>query len=324
MNLEDDLRTTLLDRAERPAPHPDLLSAVTAGIHRNRRRRRALAAVAVVAVAAAAGTPLVLRHHPAPRPGPAATASVTPARPVYEAPTFPLRPGYLPAGIDASYGSVVTQLGPNLRLENSSGDADVLSIEEGPIRPDPETETPDSTTTVIQDRPASLHVTGHYDGARHGDTYVFVQWQRTDGTWVTVQSWGPRDSGTVRSIAQHLTGGARIPAVPTPFSLPFAPPGLILQYLGADQMCLATPDKAARERNPTGLCVTMQQGAFDPDGATDTWKVNGRRVAYLPDAASLIIEWGGDTQIEVGWDPQDIPLTHDQVVELSEGLYPTR
>jgi hypothetical protein len=58
MTLEEDLRLTLLDRAEKlPAPRPDLLVGVRAGVRRSNYGRAAVGVAAVVAAAiAVAGT----------------------------------------------------------------------------------------------------------------------------------------------------------------------------------------------------------------------------------------------------------------------------
>ncbi|WIM92584.1 hypothetical protein ACTOB_004532 [Actinoplanes oblitus] len=320
MTLEDDLRTTLLDRAAAPAPAPDLWASVTAGVRRDRRRRRILVAAAAAAVVAAgAAVPALLHDHDQAAPTPPA-ASTVPV-PVLEPVVFPLRPTWTPDRLKSDL-PYITQMGPNVRLDYEQGGT--LSTEIGPLRADWEVEATDVQQTEIHGRPAEVRLADTYDSAGPGDHFVGVRWRLTDGRWVSVLSLGPMSEGDVLKWARGLAGGREPNRLDPVFTVPFLPPGLVRQHQSSDALCFATPQVAATERQPSGLCLTLDVDNWDHADAQETWDINGREVAYYPDAASLSVQWGGDTAIDVTWDPEAIPLTHDEVVRFAAGLRYTR
>ncbi|GIF13630.1 hypothetical protein [Actinoplanes teichomyceticus] len=323
MTLEEELRTTLRDRAAVPAPQPELWATVAAAVHRDRRRRRVVAVGAVVAVIAAGAAAPVLRHQRTdPRPAVPATTT-TSAAPGWPTPVFPLRPTWMPPGLDTY--PFVAQMGPNRRLEYRNADGSVLATEVGPLQADWETEAERVYTARVHGRDAEVHVAQTYDGADAGERFAGVRWRLADGRWVSVLSWGERSDADVLRFARGLAGGHIAAREPVPYTLPFVPAGLVPQTWSDTVLCLAPPRIAAAERRPDGLCFDLTDDAgFDPASATESWTVDGRRVAYEPDAAGLVVEWGGDSQITVNWDPRQIRLRHDEVVRLAAGIRPAR
>ncbi|GAA2692148.1 hypothetical protein [Actinoplanes palleronii] len=323
MSVEEDLRTTLRDRADQAAPLPDLWAAVTAGVRRDQRKRRTLAAVAAVAVVAAGITVPTLLHDRGTDRLPAAPPTASPA--TFPAPVFPLRPTWLPAGVPTAFASTwtITQMGPNVRMEYTEGTT-VLGIEIGPLQADWETEATDIHQADVLSRPAEVHVAPGYDGSGAGERFVGVRWKMPATRWISVLSWGKLTEADVLRVARNLAAGEHIVSgYPAPFSFPSSPPGLVLQHQSDSTMCLAPPALVAQQRQPAGLCASLQEGeGFNPGSATETWSIEGRRIAYDQDGHSLLIEWGGDTQISVDWDPAVITLSHDQVVALADGLRP--
>ncbi|KUL28824.1 hypothetical protein [Actinoplanes awajinensis] len=320
MSVEEDLRTTLRDRADQAAPLPDLWAGVTAGVRRDQRKRRTLAAVAAAAVVAAGITVPTLLHDRGTDRLPAAPPTASPA--TFPAPVFPLRPTWLPAGVPTAFASTwtITQMGPNVRMEYTEGTT-VLGIEIGPLQADWETEATDIHQADVLSRPAEVHVAPGYDGSGAGERFVGVRWKMPATRWVSVLSWGKLTEADVLRVARNLAGDRIVSGYPAPFSFPFSPPGLVLQHQSDGMMCLAPV--TVQQRQPAGLCASLSVGEpFDPGSASESWSVDGRRVAYEPDSASLVIEWGGDTQISVNWNPDEIPLSHDQVVTLAAGLRP--
>ncbi|GAA4607029.1 hypothetical protein BJY16_006118 [Actinoplanes octamycinicus] len=316
MTLEDDLRTTLLDRAATPAPAPDLWASVTAGVQRDRRRRRTVVAVAAAAVVAAgAAVPALLHDRQRAAPStPAASVAPTPAAPPV---IFPLRPTWTPSWLDTG-SFTVTRMGPNVRMDFTRDI--MLSTEIGPLRGDWEVEATDVDQVDIHGQTAELRSAGTYDGAGPGDRFTGVRWRLPDGRWITVLSMGRMTRDELLQYARGLAGGRRPALLGAPFTLPFVPSGLVVQFEAEDALCFASPRVAATERQPSGLCLTVDTDRWDHADAGETWDIGGRQVAYYPEAASLSVQWGGDTAIDVTWDPEEIPLTHEQVVQLAAGL----
>ncbi|MEV4350488.1 hypothetical protein AB0J83_39025 [Actinoplanes sp. NPDC049596] len=322
MSLEEDLRTTLHERATQHVPQPDLLGAVGAGIRRDRRRRQALAAggaavaIAVVAVA----VPALRPDDTGPPPAPPAHSESPPAKmdlswPKVPVVAFPMLPHWVPAGLGEPG---VTRLGPNTRLDYTKG-TQVLSAEIGPLQPDWEVEAEQEHMTTVNGRPAVVHASGSYDGSRPGDRFVGVRWQLPDKRWVQVLSLGPTTEADVLRFAEGLSTGS-VPAPPTAFRVGAVPPQLALQHQSTDTTCLAPAAEAARERQPTGLCVTLTDEAEPPPGPSEKLSINGNPADYYAGVADLQIHLPNGKDLDITWDPESVPLTHEEAVHFATGI----
>lgn len=319
--LEDDLRTTLQDRATDAAPLPDLWSSVTAGVRRDQRRRRTLATVAAAIVVGAAGITISLLAHERPHPSPPVVQQSDGwAPPSWPSPTFPMEPSWLPhhAGTPS-----IAQFGPNAHLEYREGDS-VLSAEIGPFQADWETEAEHTSQTTVDGRPAELHTSSQYDGSGPHDQYAGVRWQRPDGQWITVLSWGNRSKDDVLHFAASLHDAAPgIPAGKPPFTLATIPPGLTLAHQSDGVMCLAAPADAAqgRQTSPTTLCVTGEDaGDLDQEPPMEDVTVNGRHAIYYDELHQIVINWSAGENVVVSWNPDTLPLTRDEAIRFATGI----
>ncbi len=72
---------------------------------------------------------------------------------------------------------------------------------------------------------------------------------------------------------------------------------------------------------PDGLCLDVTKKPFSAEDAQEVLHVGTRRAAYYPDAAALDVDLGAGRVLELGWDPERIPLTRDDVVRFAAGVH---
>ncbi|MEU8820850.1 hypothetical protein [Actinoplanes sp. NPDC048796] len=314
MSIEDDLRTALREHAARQVPRPDLVAAVDAGIRRDRRRRQAFAAGGITAAVVAVAVAVPALHRKEADPAPPAQKWEW-SRPSWHAPVFPLRPGWMPPGLGEPE---VTGLGPNRRILYTHG-SQTLGAEIGPLEPDWEVEAEQEHKTTVNGHPATVHTSATYDGAGPGDRFVGVRWRLPDKRWVQVLSLGPPTESEVLRVAAGLTTGS-VEGAPEAFQLGAYPPQLTLQHQSAGMTCLAPEPEATRERQPTGLCVTLLDEADPRSDPAETLSINGNTAEYYADAALMRIHLPSGKALELTWDPESIRLTHDDAVHFATGI----
>lgn len=252
--------------------------------------------------------------------GSSAGTTVVPGwvKPNLELPTFPLTPGWEPAGIGPRR---VGRQGPNVDLmyENSGS---VLSVEVGPVAADWQSEPDEEHKSTVGDRPATVRTAKEFDGAAPGDRYVGIRWQLADGQWVQVLSFGPRTEQEVLRFARELRPQG-VPASPAGFTIAAAPPGLALQHLSDQYLCLAPP-AAMKDRAPRGICVGLVETAQDEDPDATRLTVAGRPATLLqgePDEpVELGVELANRRTLSITVERDDIPLTREQLIQFAEGV----
>ncbi|SNY71032.1 hypothetical protein [Paractinoplanes atraurantiacus] len=314
MSLEEDLRTVLHERAAQRVPRPDLLTAVDAGIRRDRRRRQALAAGGVAAAVVAAAVAVPATRHKEADPAPPTTKWEW-SRPTQRIAVFPLNPSWAPPGLGEP---AVTQMGPNRRIDYTRG-AQTLSAEIGPLEPGWEVEAEREHTATVNGRTATVHTSTTYDGAGPGDRFVGVRWQLPDKRWVQVISLGPPTEADVLRFASGLKNGS-VDGTPAGFHLGAYPPQLTLQHQSAETTCLAPEAEAAHERQPTGLCVSLLDDAEPPSDPAGQLSINGNAADYYAGAALLHIHLPSGKVLEITWDPEMIKLGFQDVVHFATGI----
>ncbi|XVV16732.1 hypothetical protein ACQP2X_20860 [Actinoplanes sp. CA-131856] len=314
MSLEDDLRTILHERAARQVPRPGLLTTVDAGIRRDRRRRQALAAGGVAAAVVAAAVALPALRHEEAEPSPPAQKWEW-SRPAWRVAVFPLAPSWVPPGLGEP---TVTRMGPN-RLIDYTRESQTLSAEIGPLQPGWEVEAEQEHQSTVNGRAATVHTSTTYDGAGPGDRFVGVRWQLPDKRWVQVISLGPPTEADVLRFASGLSAGS-VDGAPGEFQLGAYPPRLTLQHQSAGTTCLAPEAVAASERQPTGLCVSLTEDAEPESDPAEKIVINGNTAELYAEAALMRIHLPDGKALEITWDPDAIPLTHDDAIHFATGI----
>ncbi|MBL7261061.1 hypothetical protein [Paractinoplanes lichenicola] len=318
MTLEEDLRTTLQDRAARPSAHPDpdLWENVAAGVWRRRRRQRAAAigSAALALIAVAVVPPLLTRSSAAPIPAVSVPPTADWEAPDWPPVVFPMRPSWVPPGAGTRS---VSLLGPNTHLSYER-EGSVLSAEVGPLVGSWEVEAEGTHTSTVNGRPAEVHVSSTYDGAGPGDEFVGVRWRLPDGRWVQVLSMGPRSEPDVLRFARGLTGGS-IPGARPSFDFVAVPPGFTLQHESEGYTCVAPAATVPRDRNPSGgVCVQLLSELEPPVEPGMATTVNGRPAEFH--STTLTIELGRSRWLELAWDQDVTPLSSDEIVRLAAGI----
>lgn len=243
MNLDDELRDTMVDHAG-DAPHgTSLLDDVRTRVRRADRRRRALtvAAVLVAVVAVAVGMPYALRRGSLPpSDGPTPTGNLV--KPEYEPPTFPLTPSWVPDGLGTPRVGRVLE---NAVLEYGIGDP-VLLVSVGPDEPpDLMPEVP-SRDTPIGSATGKLRTL-----AGDGRSTAVLVWRLPDGRWANVNGVSLSESDVER-FARGLSA-TPLPPSPATITMDLAPPGYVLTTSLTDQLCFAPSLDIGRTAN---LCAT--------------------------------------------------------------------
>jgi hypothetical protein len=328
MNLEDNLRTTLRERATAPMPPTgDLMTKISHGVRRDVRRRRL---VAVVAVVAALSVPMIVRGDgDRSRPLPAASLPPSPAPsatwggPTTPSASFSMRPGWVPA--DAGTGEVF-RLGLNELLQFERPGR-VLSAEVGPLEPEWGEETVEKHTADVAGQPATVRTLTGYDGAKPGDRFIGVRWKTPEvGLWVQVLSWGPLTEDEVLRFARELgRGPGAVGSGPAPFDFAEVPPGLLdTQHFSPTAVCFAPIEQRRHTRTPDGLCVNLLEEPFEPLDAGAVLTVGGRRAELHLDAGSLTVDLGGNRTLSIRWDTEKMPFTQADVLRFATGITPRR
>jgi hypothetical protein len=334
MNLEEDLRTTLHERATAAMPPTgDLLTKINHGVRRDvRRRRLAAGGAAVVAVVAALAVPMIVRgdgDRPHPRPLPAASGPPSPdPRDAWIGPTTPsasfsMRPGWVPSG--AGPGEVF-QMGPNEALQFASAGR-VLYTESGPLEPEWGEEKAEEHTADVGGQKATVRTLDDYDGAEPADRYVGVRWKTpVFGQWIQVSSWGPLAESEVLRFARGLGDGTgAVSSGPAPFRFSEVPPGLLgTQHLSPTSVCFAPAQEQFRTRTPEGLCVNLLEEPFKPSDADAVLTVGDRRAELHLEAGSMTVDLGAGRTLFIGWDTEKMPFSQADIVRFAAGITPLR
>jgi hypothetical protein len=228
-------------------------------------------------------------------------------------PTFPLTPGWLPAGLGARR---VDLLGPNVLLMYDDGRGDVLSVEVGPVAGDWEVEGEEDHRSTVGPAAAIVRTANSYDGARPGDRYVGVRWKLADGRWAQLLSFGPRTESQVLRFARGLHPQT-LPASPAPFRIAEVPHGLTLAYVSERYLCL-TPPPVTRDTMQQGLCVGEEAApAEKPSGTSLT--VAGRTATFTGDSR-LQVDLGHKRVLTVESDRAAVGLSADELVRFAAGI----
>jgi hypothetical protein len=326
MKLEDDLRTTLTERATEPAVRPDLLEQVRGGIRRSRRRRAAVLGAAALLVAAIAA-PVVITQGPSPVPVPLLPGPADPAagweQPRLDPPAFPLTPGWTPPGAGQPR---VGQAGPSMLLSYEHGPTAYLQVEVGPKPGDWEAEGDGADrSTTVSGRPAKVRTVapGVYQGVDPGDRYVGVRWRLADGRWVQLLSTG----GTTETDVLRFARGLRLqamPASPLPFAVATAPAGLRVQALAEWRLCLAPPALVA-EKGGRGICLSVipvSEGE-GPEEEDERLTVRGRPATLASNDEGpmrLTVPLEPERALTIDVTQEDVPLTREQLIRFAEGV----
>jgi hypothetical protein len=329
MNLEEDLRATLHERATAPMPPAgDLMTNINIGVRRDVRRRR-LAAVgaAVVAVVAALAVPVIVRGDGnASRPAPAASVPPAPA-------PSEKWPGWLTPS--ASFSTMVNwvppnagpnqifQLGPNEMLKFSAGDQ-ILTAEVGPLEPEWSEDAAEEHAADVGGQRATVRTTTDFVGAKPGYRFIGVRWRMSgSGLWAQVQSWGTRTESEILRFARGLSRapGDHKQSSQAPFEFVGVPPVLSgIQYFGGAKVCLAPADQLHRTRGPEGLCVNLHTEPFQPKDATATLTVRGDRAELHMDTGSLTLEQTENRHLSITWDPEKPPISQADLLRFAAGI----
>jgi hypothetical protein len=255
----------------------------------------------------------VTASRPAPSPSVTLPSTVVWEKPRLAMPTFPLTPGWLPAGLGARR---VDRLGRNVLLMYEDGRGDVLSVEVGPVAGDWEVEGEGDHRSTVGAASATVRTTNSYDGARAGDRYVGVRWKLADGQWAQLLSFGPRTESQVLRFARGLHRQT-LPASPAPFRIAEVPHGLTLGYVSGPSLCLVPPP-VTRDTMQQGLCVRVEAAPPEkPSGVTVT--VAGRTATFTGDS-ELQIDLGQKRVLIVESDRAAIGLTADELVRFAAGI----
>ncbi|GAA3952414.1 hypothetical protein [Actinoplanes auranticolor] len=322
MMLEDDLRATLRERAEEPAPAPDLLDAVRGGVRRADRRRAAVLGAAAVLVAVVAVPVAIAGGRPSP-PAPQGSAPATGwQRPRLDLPLFPLTPGWAPPGLGTGR---VGRVGPTLLLTYEDSADRSLELSVGPEPGDWGAEGEDRAATV-HGRPATVRTLDAeiYEGNRPGDRYVGVRWQLADGRWVQLGS----SSRNTESEMLRFANGLRLQAMPPsplPFTVATAPPGLVLQVMTENYMCLAPPASLADGDSGHGLCIGLGTAAPDDEPSPEDEQLTVRGEPATLETSdrgpvALTVRLDAQRLLSVTVEQNDLILTRDQLIRFAEGI----
>ncbi|AGZ43083.1 hypothetical protein [Actinoplanes friuliensis] len=311
--LEDDLRSTLRDRAAQPAVQPDLLDQVRGGIRRSNRRRAAVAGAAAVIVAAIA-VPFAFTEEKSPPP--VAPAIGWPA-PQLQLPAFPFTPSWVPPGPDTAD---VGQLGPNLVL---SYEEQQIQLEVGPVPGSWEMEGEEDHQVALNGTQATVR-TGSYVDSRPGDRYVGIRWRLADGRWVQLNSFGPAKENDMLRFARGLREQP-VPASPPPVTVAAAPPGLVVQQLTRENICLAPPAALSERDSGRGICVSVEVTSAEdkPQPEDEKITLNGRP-AWISEGddgpSELTSTLTGKRTLTIYLDREDVPLTREELIRFAEGV----
>ncbi|MEU4619682.1 hypothetical protein AB0G04_06855 [Actinoplanes sp. NPDC023801] len=328
MNLEEDLRATLHERAAAAMPPTnDLMTNINLGVRRDVRRRRLVAGgAAVLAVVTALAVPMIVRGGDVrPRPMPATSLPPSPAPseewdgPTTPSASFSLMPGWAPTGLGAGK---VLQLGPNELLQFERAGR-VLSVEVGPLQPDRGEDTEEEHTADVGGRRATVRTLVGYDGAKRGDRFIGVSWRTPEtGLWVQVLSWGPLTEAEVLRFARGLS--QRDGAVASgPALLDFAevPPGrFVTQFFSRSTVCFAPGGQRYPTRLPEGLCVELLNEPSEPLGAGESLTVRGEKAALDMEGGSMTVDLSADRHLAIRWDTEKLPFSRADILRFATGI----
>jgi hypothetical protein len=325
MMLEDDLRAMLRERADEPVPAPDLLDAVRGGIRRSDRRRRAVLGAAAV-LAAMVAVPVAVAGDRSPAPPPQGPAPADPEagweRPRLDLPLFPLTPGWTPPGLGAAR---VGRVGPNVLLVYGESADRALELSVGP-RPGEWWVEGDDRAITVSGRPALIRTLDAdvYQGNRPGDRYVGVRWRLADGRWAQLSSGSRNTEAEVLRFAAGLRPVAT-PPTPLPFGIATAPPGLVLQTLTTDELCLAPPETLTDGESGRGICLGMGtvSGQDEPSPEDERLTIHGRPAtleASDQGPETLNVRLDSKRLLSITVFQEDVPLTRDQLIRFAEGV----
>jgi hypothetical protein len=269
MNLDDELRGTLLTHADDAPSGTNTLDAVRGRVRRlDMRRRLGIAGVAAAAViAVAAGVPYALgafrqadglpvgggpvtaaTTSPPPRPS---TVALGP--PTFTPVTFPLNPSWTPPGLGQPTEGRIE--GGLVRLVYLQGQNTYLIaiVSDELSGTDWTPATTDQTT--VGGRPATLTTGTDYDNR----PVARITWQLANQKWVDVTANAPITAAQVQQYANGLQAAPK-PPTPLPFTLALAPEGYQVAYQEISptefHLCLAPPDDSDMEQQ---VCTSRNE-----------------------------------------------------------------
>jgi hypothetical protein len=235
---------------------------------------------------------------------------------------FPLTPGWTPSGLGAGR---VGRVGPNVLLMYPDSADRALELTVGPQPADWWVEGEDRAVTV-HGRPAQLRTVAAdvYQGNRPGDRYVGLRWQLTDGRWAQLGSGSRNTEAEVLRFAAGLRPVA-MPPTPLPFAIATAPPGLVLQTLTTDYLCLAAPATLIDGESGRGICLGLGTVSGQEESSPEDEQLTvGGRPATLeasdPGPGTLNVRLDEKRLLSVAVEQADVPLTRDQLIRFAEGV----
>ncbi|MEU8615328.1 hypothetical protein AB0C29_45835, partial [Actinoplanes sp. NPDC048791] len=243
-------------------------------------------------------------------------------RPRFDLPVFPLTPGWTPPGAGTAR---VGRVGPNVLLIYGDSADRAMELSVGPQQGEWWVEGDDRATTV-NGRPALIRTLDAdvYQGNRPGDRYVGVRWQLADGRWAQLGSGSRNTEAEVLRFADGLRPVA-MPPTPLPFAIATAPPGLVLQTLTTDYLCLAPPATLTDGESGRGICLGLGTvSAQDKPSAEDERLTIGGRPATLEASdqgpGTLNVRLDKKRLLSIAVEQADVPLTRDQLIRFAEGI----
>lgn len=286
MNLDEELRGTLLARAEEAPEGAGMLDSIrTRARRRDLRTRMALAGGGVaLAVALVVGTPFLLspfRSGDTPA-GPTASGTTDrgpgptlsqppPVSPrqstvaltgTFQPMAFPLSPEWTPPGVGTP---TVGRNEEELRLIYSEQPATLMATIGAQLTP-PDWQPVTTEATTVGGRGATM-TTGRNS---EGKPAVRITWRLADQRWVDLQSGGALSSTQVKRYADNLRSQPF--TVPPPFTLAVVPQGfqVIFQEIHPEltpdefYFCLAPP--TAANDNEAWLCMNRRADSSQSTG----------------------------------------------------------
>ena len=310
MNLDEELRGTLVARADEAPSGAGTLEAVRLRTHRLdvRRRVAVVGAVALAVLAVATGTtyvansfgrapsgisdsgpsptatepsPTVTTSSPTPSASPTRASTVALAAPDFAPLRFPLTPSSVPAGLGTP---VVGTSGGEIRIWYGEDTPRFLMATVAAEKPVPAFEPSESQPTTVGGRPA----TRTHGTDADGKPSEGLIWQLSDGRWVDVSGTG-LTAAEVRSFAEGLQDQP-MPPPPLPFTFALAPRGYEVAFQEIHpaeyHLCLAPPADVDNQGAETWLCFARN---------TQSAPAGGDPVQVGPDPGQIVHDSGLST-----------------------------
>jgi hypothetical protein len=320
--VEEELADLLARRAATVPADPRLLAAVKARSRRQALRQRAgLAVVAVAAlVAGLVVVPSVVLGRTQPSAGTsigsgvaAPTAFLVGAPRL--APSFPLTPSYLPAGVKRQPEQGKEPGSSYVSYVSTKGGWPAVDLQVFSIRP-PADGLVKAIPATVQGRPGELVL-----DQKH--LYVSVTWLARPGRWISVTGsnrWATRD-GVLRVanglLDQPLAGA---PA----FRIALAPAGFILDGFAPNSVSLAPSAGRPKppQSDPRTITVSVNRASARTDGHGKRVSV-GNRSGWLTTTRageySLVLKLSATTRLEIVT-PVAAPWNEEELGRFAAGV----